>query len=430
MKKKGVFLLFLSQTITLALFLFSKPDLTVLISKPILTIAQISALWGMIFFCYSFFLAGRFTFLEALFGSLDKVYKLHQITGRLTFILIIFHFIFLIFNYLNNNIMFTMLILPGKSVSYNLGIISIWSMTFLLTAILYLNVDYQWFIRIQKFFVLPFALGFAHMLLIPSDASRYLPLTIFLVLHGAIAFASWIYRLYLYPIIGPNYTYIVEAVKTFGNDIIEISLTPENKEMRFMPGQFAYARFDSIGVRREFHPFSIASFPNSKSIRFGIKTVGDFTTQLKTLKTGEKAILTGPYGNFSERFLSNKDAICIAGGIGITPFLGMINYYLNNEVSKNKKVHLFYSVKDSGEAAYQKELEQMAMTESNFCFYCVQTEKEGRLSIEIIKSRVGEVRDKLFFLCGPPAMTESFLNQLKDLKIPARNIIFEDFNYR
>lgn len=430
MKKKGIFLILLSLVTTFLLFLFSKPDISVLIIKPFLTIAQISALWGMIFFCYSFFLASRFSFLEIIFGGLDKVYKAHQIMGRLAFIMIIFHFIFLILNYLNNSAMLVTLIIPSKSISYNFGIISLWSMTFILTAILYLKIDYHWFVRVQKFFIVPFVLGCIHMFLIPSDVSRYLPLTSFLVFHVAIAFFSWVYKLYLYPIIGPNYSYVIDAIRTFDNDIIEVSLIPAGKEMKFLPGQFAYARFDSIGVRQEFHPFSIASSPNSNSIRFGIKAIGDFTTQLKTLKIGEKAILTGPYGNFSERFLNNREAVCIAGGIGITPFLSMINYSLNNEISKNKKIHLFYSVKNNMDAVYQNELAQMAAIDSNFSFYCVQTEIEGRLNIETVKNKVGELGNKLFFLCGPPVMRKTFANQLKTLKISTKNIIFEDFNYR
>src|SRR3989344_9581200 len=182
MRKRGTFLICLSLIITGVLFVLAKGNPPVF-PKPFLATAQISALLGMIFFCYAFLLAARFPFLEGIFGGLDKVYKLHQITGRFSFILIVTHFIFLVFNYIGSSTMLTMLLLPGKTLSYNLGILGLWSMCLVLSIILYLAIDYQWFVRVQDFFIIPFSLGVLHMLLIPSDSSRYLPLTVFLLLH-------------------------------------------------------------------------------------------------------------------------------------------------------------------------------------------------------------------------------------------------------
>lgn len=429
MRRKGIVLIFLSLAVTGVLFVMAKGNPPVF-PKPLLATAQISALLGMIFFCYSFFLVSRFSFLENLFGGMDKVYKLHQITGRFSFMLIITHFIFLIFNYTGSSTMLSLLLLPGKTLSYNLGIFSLWSMCLILSMILYLAIDYQWFVRVQDFFIIPFSLGVLHMLFVPSDASLYLPLTVFLLLHVGIAYISWIYRVLLYPLIGPRFEYTVQSCQVYPNEVIVLSLLPVLKKMPYLPGQFTYVRFDSLGVKKEFHPFSIASSPFENRIRLAIKTSGDFTTQVKTLKIGEKAILRGPYGRLCERFFGRKDAVCIAGGIGVTPFLGLVNYFKDSKLSEIKNLHLFYSVRNTADALFQEELEAISNVQKNLSLQCIHTERDGRLSVEMIKNAIGELKDKLYFLCGPKLMMEDLARQLKELRIPAKNIIYEDFSFK
>lgn len=428
MKKRGIFLIFLSFAGTVALFVLAKGNPPVF-PKPFLAIAQISALLGMIFFSYAFFFSSRFSFLENIFGGLDKVYKLHQITGRLSFILITTHFITLIFNYTETPAMLSLLLLPGKNLAYNFGILSLWSMCLILTAVIYVKIDYQWFVRLQRFFIIPFTLGVLHMLFIRSDSSGYLPLTIFLLLHAGVAYASWIYRVVLYPFIGPRFEYTVESFESYPNDVVVLSLIPVNKKMPFLPGQFAYVRFESIGIKKEFHPFSIASSPYEARIRLAIKASGDFTTQVQTLKIGEKATLMGPHGKFCERFLGRKDAVCIAGGIGITPFLGLINYFKDSNLREVKNVHLFYSVKNEQDSLFQEELEKLSYAEPKLSLNLIHTETDGRLSVEMIKTTLGELKDKLYFLCGPPKMMEDLKVQLRALEIPAKNIIYEEFSF-
>lgn len=429
MKKRGIFLIFLSLSLTAILFVLAKDDPGVLLQKPLLATAQLSALLGMIFFSYAFLFSSRFSFLENLFGGLDKVYKLHQITGRISFILITTHFISLILNYTGSPTMLSFLLLPGKNLAYNFGIFSLWSMCLILTTVLYFRMDYQWFVRLQRLFIIPFSLGVLHMLLVRSDSSTYLPLTVFLLLHAGVAYSSWIYRVLLYPLIGPRFEYTVESFESYLNDVVVLSLLPANKKMPYLPGQFVYVRFDSLGVKKEFHPFSIASSPLEVRIRLAIKASGDFTTQVQTLKIGEKATLMGPHGKFCERFLGRKDAVCIAGGIGITPFLGLINYFKDSNLREVKNVHLFYSVKNEQDSLFQAELERLSYAEPKLSLNLIHTETDGRLSVEMIKTTLGELKDKLYFLCGPPKMMEDLKVQLRAMSIPAKNIIYEEFSF-
>lgn len=430
MRRTGIFLILSSLSVTMILFLFAKDNPAVILQKPFLSISQISALLGMILFCYSFFLSSRFTFLENIFGGLDKVYKLHQITGRLSFILIINHFIFLIFNYINSSATLDLLLLPGKTLSYNLGILGLWSMCAILIAILYLKIDYQLFIRVQSFFIIPFVFGVLHMMFAQSDSSRYLPLTYFLLFHAAVAGISWVYRTFLYSRLGPRFEYKIEFVRLYPNDVTVVSLLPLNKKMSFLPGQFVYVKFESLGIKEEFHPFSIASSPFENRIVFAIKALGDFTTQVKMLKAGEKAVIMGPYGKFCERFFEDKDVVCIAGGIGITPFLGILNYCKDKQLLASKNLFLFYSTKNEHDILFEDYLKGMVAPQNHLSLKVIHTEKEDRLNVDFIKNTIGDLKDKLYFLCGPKIMMEDLAGQLKNMNVSTKNIIFEDFQFK
>jgi predicted ferric reductase len=81
------------------------------------------------------------------------------------------------------------------------------------------------------------------------------------------------------------------------------------------------------------HPYSIACvYDLAHQIKLGIKIAGDHTRTLGMLEVGDAVTLYGPYGHFSNRFLSGEgDCVFVGGGIGITPFLGMWHVALHSD---------------------------------------------------------------------------------------------------
>ncbi len=95
-------------------------------------------------------------------------------------------------------------------------------------------------------------------------------------------------------------------------------------------GQFAFVRFD----RNEgAHPFTIASAPSSLGadergaplLRLVIKPLGDYTRSLsRRLRAGQRVDIEGPYGRFDGQGKGERQQVWVAGGVGVTPFLALL----------------------------------------------------------------------------------------------------------
>ncbi len=119
-------------------------------------------------------------------------------------------------------------------------------------------------------------------------------------------------------------------MKPVAKNVTEVTLSPENESFSYSPGQFAFLRFHSDPVAAEEHPFTISSTPfGTRDIQFTIKESGDFTRTAGALRPGDTANVSGPFGVFTPaRFGELRHLVMVAGGIGITPMLSILNTVL------------------------------------------------------------------------------------------------------
>lgn len=105
---------------------------------------------------------------------------------------------------------------------------------------------------------------------------------------------------------------------------------PVPRKIDSVPGAYYYICIPSCGY--EWHPYSVASSSLLNQLLFLIEIKGDWTTKvynlLKHKKYSEYNILVmGPYLTSSVDILKNdnKNKLCVCSGIGITPFLSVID---------------------------------------------------------------------------------------------------------
>jgi predicted ferric reductase len=204
---------------------------------------------------------------------------------------------------------------------------------------------------------------------------------------------------------------------------------PVGKGLNYEPGQFVFVVFGNREVGPEEHPFSISSAPGEPNIRLSIKKSGDFTSTLTKLKEGERVKLYGPYGQFGKTALtSRQDVVMIAGGIGVTPFLGVVNYVKSLGLSLN--FALFYVYGNESESTYKEELAQNIGQTKRGKLITHASEVRGRITAKAIADAVGNITNKTILLCGPKGMMVALTKQFLDLGAKRRNIIFEDFDLK
>ncbi|KKR05719.1 MAG: Ferric reductase domain protein transmembrane component domain-containing protein [candidate division WS6 bacterium GW2011_GWF2_39_15] len=424
----STFLIFVFLVVTVILWVWAKKY----IGEPtplILGGAQISALLAVTLLSLEYIIATRLRIVEVIFDGLDNAYIAHHIIGGFAFVLILTHPLLLIINSIPSIQGFYTYLLPSSNLAYTFGILALYCYTIILLVTFYAKIPYSIWATIHKFIGIPMLLVMIHVLLISSDISVYPPLAIWIFSLVGIALISAVYKRFLYRLLSVKYRYRVSHTRILG-EVIEIYMLPVKEKVSFLPGQFIYVRFFRREIGSEQHPFSISSGINTDELRISVKMDGDSTWKYMRLESGDEVELQGPHGKFGESLLSDqKDAIWVAGGIGITPFLSLLDY--ESVSTSHRKVSLYYTVKNHNEAVYITELAQKALRKNTLRVYPNFSESSGRLEPLKVVQNEGLDRRSLgkmkVFLCGPSSMMESMTIGFINLGIKPWNIIKEDF---
>ncbi len=428
-RKIGNLFIYTSLLITFLLWVLAKDSIGQVVSWPLVSLTQISALLGTMLFVWSMILSTRLDFLENWFGGLDKVYKVHRRVSETGAVLILIHPITLVVSNLQVGLKYFLPIHNQNPL--NLGIYAFWifTATILLTLFMRrLNLPYHIWKHSHKFLNLAMILTLLHVVMIKSDTSSFVPLGMWMSVMVGLGVASGLYMSFFYKRFGPRYKYKIVDIKRYG-DVHDVYLKHLGKKLPYKLAQFAYVSFFSNNVSKESHPYCITSLPGDDHLRFSIKELGDYTSTLGGLKIGDTAAVWGSYGRLGERFESGeKDAVFVAGGIGVAPFLSM---FKKASLSENKLLtSLFYCTKYKNEASFDSELQRLADKNRNLK-YCNQCSREsdggGHLSTEQIRECISDIKNTVIYLCGPTKMMLQIKNSLKTIGVPDGNIVLEDF---
>jgi predicted ferric reductase len=436
-------------------------------ANPYKYMAKAASLTTAMLMCAAIILSARWRFLETFFGGLDKMYRIHRSIGRWAFFIILLHPVFLAldrFPDIRSFFAYMWFQSPGADRylwGLNVGIGALLVFVVLVTLTLWVKFPYQRWKRTHEFFGLALVVVIAHVFVIQADVAHYPLLGLWLYPWLGLATVSFVYIRFLYRRWGPRCGYRVVSTKRKG-EILVLRLAPTGKQLDFRPGQFVYMVVHRDGITPEAHPYSIANGYNLEAeIQLGIKQVGDHTRSLDNLGPGDPVSLYGPYGHFSEAFLSaERDCVFVGAGIGITPFIGMWHVALHSEDRYESDavpepiremhpeilnrwhsplVSLFYVSRTPGDASFEVDIRD-EVASSRFKgfpelkrrghhFEVYVTSERGRIDADYLEGKVaGGLRDKTIFLCGPSSMIDDLIAQMSKMGVGRDQIVVEDFN--
>ena len=190
---------------------------------------------------------------------------------------------------------------------------------------------------------------------------------------------------------------------------------------------------DPWGAVRSFSLSSSPSEPGSIAVTCKISDT-PFKQALARLQPGETADVYGPLGMFL--FDGSRPSVFLAGGIGITPFRGMLRYAADTGSSASKR--LLYSARVPEEFIFRAELDELSRTHPEFRVqYTVTRPTESALSWSgrvgrISEAWIREVSEPLerpkFYVAGLPEMVEQMVSVLGGrLRVPEDDIDYEVF---
>lgn len=212
-----------------------------------------------------------------------------------------------------------------------------------------------------------------------------------------------------------------------------------DRKFSFLPGQYLewtlqHNKTDSRGDRRY---FTVASSPEEKEIKLGIRTQEDgssFKKAMLSLREGDKVYASQLAGDFTLPENKKEKLVFIAGGIGITPFRSMILHLL--EIKEKRDIVFFYAVSDPKEIAYKNILNTAEEKLGIKVIYMVTNKskiekdwkgKVGYLTEEMIKNEVPEFRQRTYYLSGPNSMVDSYKKIIKSIGVSGKNIVTDYF---
>jgi predicted ferric reductase len=393
--------------------------------------AKVGSHGATLLMCWAFVLATRFRPVEWLFGGLDKVYQAHRYIGEASFFLVLLHPLGLAAHRWSDGVgAYVGFFNPLADMARFTGVVAMLGFALLVALSLYVKIAYHRWKRTHDFFGVLLAVVIAHGVWAQGEIMRYPVLQWWFGAWCTVALAAYLYIRVLYRWMGPMFEYTVADVRDAGNEITEIRFQPDRRPMRHRPGQFLYVSFDADAVSHEPHPFTIASPPEAPQIRLAIKSLGDWTSNVSAIRPGERARLWGPYGHLADALWEHPeaDAIFLAGGIGITPFLGIAASA--QLAARPGRAWLAYSVQSADKAVFHDELMGLAAKLPRLRYRRHVTDEEGFIDRAWLEKWVGPLARQHVFLCGPGPMNQAMRRLLLEAGVPIGHIHAEVFQIR
>ena len=152
------------------------------------------------------------------------------------------------------------------------------------------------------------------------------------------------------------------------------------------------------------------------------------------LMKGDVLDVRAPSGKFHLDLTEKTSIVLIAGGIGLTPSLSMLNTL--SDMRSDRKIHLLYAVQNKEELIMEKHILARLQRLKNFSFHrfygsCDESElsdtvHEGYIDCSKLRD-LGIEFDSDFYICGPPPMMNAVVGGLESQGVNQERIHFESF---
>lgn len=181
---------------------------------------------------------------------------------------------------------------------------------------------------------------------------------------------------------------------------------------------------------------TIASAPHEPELLFATRMRDTaFKRVLKSAASGRKVEVDGPNGEMVLHGEPVRPAVFLAGGIGITPFLSMARHAAHHRLPH--RIFLFYSNRRPEDAAFLDELRGLEKSNPNYRMIATMAEAEkssrpwtgetGFIRRDMLERHLPNLLEPVYYLAGPPVMTEAMHTMLTSLGIGEDDIRSEEF---
>ena len=208
-------------------------------------------------------------------------------------------------------------------------------------------------------------------------------------------------------------------------------------------------RYISAASKPVMRAYSMANYPGEQGIiMLNVRiatpppTVPDappgiMSSYLFSLKPGDTATVSGPYGEFFARD-TDAEMVFVGGGAGMAPMRAHILDQLER-IGTDRKLSFWYGARSRREIFYQEDFDRLQEAHPNFEWYVGLSDAQPDDQWEGYRGFIHEVlllhylshhpapEDCEYYLCGPPMMNAAVIRMLEDLGVERDNILLDDF---
>lgn len=203
-------------------------------------------------------------------------------------------------------------------------------------------------------------------------------------------------------------------------DIVELQLEPENDRWvaAFIPGQHVAFSVPELGLERHYSLVSSGRAPSTAlSVAIRRSGAGGLSDHVFAhVKPGDRVDLAAPAGRFRLPIEASRPVLLVAGGVGITPFLGYLRTLAAGTQAGPPSVILIYATRDR---AFDAELRALKIPQ--FIYKPVES---GR-AIKALLQQIDP--DTRAFLCGSEPFMKAARLALVEARIDNQSIQEEHF---
>lgn len=221
-------------------------------------------------------------------------------------------------------------------------------------------------------------------------------------------------------------------------------LEPNDRAGRVVPqaGQYLPIRISVPDQPRPLvRTYTLSSAPSDDMYRITVKRQGVASMYLHdTLTAGDMIEVRAPLGNFTIDSDDLRPVALISAGVGVTPMIAMLRHlvYEGRRTRRTRPTWFFHAARSIAERPFGSEIEDLVAAAEGAVRQIrvlgttsgarpgADFEAEGRINIALLKATL-PFDDYDFYVCGPPAFTQSLYDGLRGLNVADARIHAEAF---
>jgi Na+-transporting NADH:ubiquinone oxidoreductase subunit F len=213
--------------------------------------------------------------------------------------------------------------------------------------------------------------------------------------------------------------------------------------------RFGFFNIESKVEEETIRAYSMANYPEEAGIiMLNVRVAapppnnlalpaGKMSSYIWSLKEGDKATISGPFGEFYAKE-SPAEMVFVGGGAGMAPMRSHIFDQLRR-INTTRPITFWYGARSLREMFYVEDFDMLQKENDNFKWHVALSDPQpednwkgdtGFIHNVLLKNYLKDhpaPEDCEFYMCGPPMMNAAVINMLKELGVEDENIMLDDF---